>query len=321
MTVIQVKARVFSDSTWASTELPILLTGEGPVLPLIDYLLMHSQERSPSWMRKVVQAVQLLLRFISANESEFPDSQHLLNAFSRRLYTGTVGVDGVDPSCLYWRPMRSRTANMLLGGLSEYCHWLTEHGDANLADQPSPHATRSRYDERMLRAAWEHKRSRAFLGHTWSITPRMRITANPGWSANRRRSPKVASEEDIVSFPERCFTDLLLQGFVRRGYAHHSDPSVRLNLRDCLITLLMHGAGFRISECFHLYVHDVKPDPRESSIALVRIHHPSEGHAPDDWVDECGHPVKGNRAAYLAARYSRRPRHQLLGTAAAGWKE
>jgi hypothetical protein len=130
----------------------------------------------------------------------------------------------------------------------------------------------------------------------------------------------VADEEDAVSFPEGRFTDLLLQGFVRRGYTHHPNPIVRLNLRDCLITVLMHGAGFRISECFHLYVQDVRPDPQDSSIALVRIHHPSEGHAPEDWVDERGQSVRGNRAAYLTARYARRPRHQLLGSGAAGWK-
>ena len=271
-------------------------------------------------MRKVVQAVQLLLRFIDANESQFPDVHHLLNAFSRRLYTGTVGEDGIDPSGLYWKPTRSRTANMLLAGLSDYCRWITEHRDSNLSG-PSRDAFLSRHEERLLRAAWEHKRSRALLGHTWSLTPPTRVTARPVWPASSRRSPKVADEEDAVSFSEGRFTDLLLQGFVRRSYAHHPDPCVRLNLRDCLVTLLMHGAGFRVSECFHLYVHDVRPDPQDSSIALVRIHHPSEGQAPDDWVNELGQPVRGNRAAYLAARYARRPRHQLLGSAAAGWKE
>jgi hypothetical protein len=85
LTVVRLRARVFSDGTGACAELPILLTEEGPMFPLLDYLLMRSQERSLSWMRKVVQAVQLMLRFIDANERHFPGFR-VLNAFGRRLY-------------------------------------------------------------------------------------------------------------------------------------------------------------------------------------------------------------------------------------------
>lgn len=318
MTVVQVRAKVFSDATGAYTEIPILLTGQGPLLPLIDYLLAHSQNRSLAWMRKVVQATQLLLRFIEANDSRYSELSQLLGVFGKRLYSGTVGDDGLDPSGLYWRPMSSRTANMLLGRLGEYSDWLVEHRGAKPLN---PVATPSRYDERLLCAAWEHRRSRAFLGHTWSAAPKGMGVNPTGRLLGTRRAPKVADEEDAVGFPERRFTDLLLHGFVRRGYFHHPDPSLRLNLRDCLITLLMHGAGFRMSECFHLYVHDVQPDPKDPTVALVRIHHPSDGMAPDDWLDDRGQPIRGNRAAYLIARYARRPRHQLLGVEAAGWKE
>jgi len=83
----------------------------------------------------------------------------------------------------------------------------------------------------------------------------------------------------------------------------------------------MHGAGFRLSECFHLWVHDVVPDPIDPSVALVRIHHPSEGEAPDDWIDERGGPIRGNRAAYLAGRYALRPRNELMDMKRAGWKD
>lgn len=320
MTVVQTKARVFSDATGAWTDLPILLSAEGPVLPLLDYLLIRSQERSLSWMRKVVQAVQLLLRFIDANEGDFLNFPHLLRAFGQRLYSGTVGKDGIDPSGLYWMPKRSRTIHILLAGLGDYCQWLIDHHDVSLPGL-NRYENLSRYDERMLRAAWEYKRSRTSLGYTWALLPPSRLTTRPSWQPRHHAAPKVAHVDDGVSFPEARFTNLLLHGFVRRGYSHHPDPSIRLNLRDSLITLLMHGAGLRLSECFHLYVHDVKPDPRDPSVAQVRIHHPSEGDAPNDWMDEQSRPMNGNRSAYLAARYARRPRHLLLGTAAAGWKE
>jgi site-specific recombinase XerD len=318
MTVVQVRARVFSDATGAYTEMPILLSEQGPLLPLIDYLLAHSQDRSPAWMRKVAQATQRLLQFIDANEGALSNPAQLLQAFGRRLYSGTTGDDGIDASGLYWRSMSARTANILLGAIADFSDWLAEHSGAKpLAGV----AMSNRHDERMLYAAWEHRRSRAFLGHTWSTVPQKFGGRPAAHTMGRRREAKVGDEEDAVGFPERRFTDLLLQGFVRRGCGHHPDPALRLNLRDCLVTLLMHGAGLRMSECFHLYVHDVRPDPRDHTVALVRIHHPSDGKAPDDWLDERGHPIRGNRAAYLAARYARRPRHQLLGTEAAGWKD
>lgn len=55
--------------------------------------------------------------------------------------------------------------------------------------------------------------------------------------------------------------ELLTEGFkVGRG----------LDLRNILITLLLHGAGFRASEPFHLYVSDVIPDPSNERSALVQ---------------------------------------------------
>jgi hypothetical protein len=87
-----------------------------------------------------------------------------------------------------------------------------------------------------------------------------------------------------------------------------------------LLTLLQHGAGFRASEPHHLYIGDVFPNPLNPSQATVLIHHPSQGTAPADWLDERGKPRKCNRAAYLAGKWGLMPRHQLLNSRFAGWK-
>ena len=87
-----------------------------------------------------------------------------------------------------------------------------------------------------------------------------------------------------------------------------------------LITLLLHGAGFRESEPFHLYISDVFPDPANPSQAKVLIHHPSHGGAPADWRDERGKPRKGNRADYLAQKFGLAPRTELMDRCHAGWK-
>lgn len=316
MDFVQVRAKVITDSTGAVSEIPVLLTTDGPLEPLVDYFLWRRHDRSVAWMRKVAQAVGLLLAYSKANSAGFRTSRELFHNFVQRLYSGTIGEDGADPSGLYWLPMRGKPAATLLACLTDFSDWIAEQqGTVPL----NPSRVPSGYDEMLALAAMERHRRRAFLGHTWR-------TPEPGSSTLRlrstlaRRGVALTDDEAAIAFPEQHFTDLLLRGFVRRGYTHDPDPSLRLNLRDCLITLLMHGAGFRLSECFHLWVHDVQPDPHDPTLALVRIHHPSEGNAPEDWRDERGQPIRGNRAAYLAVRYALRPRNELLGSEAAGWK-
>lgn len=317
MNCVQARAKVIIDETGAIAEIPVLLTEQGPLEPLVDYLLWHRQDRSIAWMRKVVQAVTLLLAYMNVNAACFDTPQQMFDSFSQRLHSGTAGEDGADPSGLYWRPMRRQTAAILLGCLSDFSDWLAEQHASNPLNPPR---TVSRFDEMLASAAWEHKRSRAFLGHTWGGAS-TRDTAGKIRYSQRRRSPKLADDQEAVPFPECHFTDLLLHGFARHGGAGHSDPAVRLNLRDCLITLLMHGAGFRLSECFHLWLHDVAPDPHDPTVPMVRIHHPSEGDAPDDWRDERGNAIRCNRAAYLAGRYALRPRNELMDISRAGWKD
>jgi hypothetical protein len=316
MDFVQTRAKLIVDQTGAVAEIPVLLTAEGPLAPLVDYLLWHRQDRSVSWMRKVVQAVSLLLSYMKANAACFHKPEEMFHSFADRLHSGTAGENGNDPSGLYWRPMRRRTAAILLGCLSDFSDWMVErHGNKAL----NPLCPGNRFDEMLAQAAWEHKRSRAFLGHTWSGTPTGGLAGKKRYS-QPRQSPKLADDQEAVPFPERRFTDLLLHGFTRRGGGGHAEPALQLSLRDCLITLLMHGAGFRLSECFHLWVHDVATDPKDPTLAMVRIHHPSEGDAPDDWKDERGNIIRCNRAAYLSGRYALRPRNELMDISRAGWK-
>ena len=316
MTFYPAIAKVSRDDTGALTSIPVLIAEDGPLMPLVHYLLWRSHDRSLSWMRKVIQGVQLFLQYMDANRYSLGDPQTVLNTFVQRLYSGTIGPDGLDPSGLYWRPMSAKTVAPLLSCLSDFSDWLV---DRQQATGVNPVISSSRYDALLSEAASYHRRSRAFLGHTYHA--KAASQQGKARSTLAKRAPKIADEGDAPAFPEKNFTDLILHGFVKRGYETHPDIGTRLNLRDCLITLLMHGAGLRLSECFHLWVHDVIPDPQDPTVALVRVHHPSEGQAPDDWLDERGRPFKGNRAAYLAGRYALRPRDEVAGHLHAGWKE
>lgn len=311
-----VHAKVLTDSTGAVSEIPVLLTSEGPLQPLVDYLLWRQHDRSQSWMRKVVHDVGLLLRYMSLNAGYYRDPESLFHGFIQRLYSGTVGADGMDPSGLYWKPQNHRVIGNVLTRLTDFSAWIADRqGTTPL----NPLRTASTYDEMVAIAASMARKNRAFLGHTWQgmSAGRARVSR----STLARRPPKVSVSDDAIAFPEKHFEDLLYHGFVRSGGAGSSDLKKRLNLRDCLITLLMHGAGFRLSECLHLWLCDVRPDPRDPSTAEVRIHHPSVGEAPLDWLDERGNPIKCNRAAYLAGKYALRPRNEVLNKHYAGWKD
>ncbi|MBF8176062.1 gamma-mobile-trio recombinase GmtY [Herminiimonas contaminans] len=314
--LVTVRAKVLSDATGAISEIPVILTSDGPFLPLVDYILWRQHDRSLSWMRKVVHDVALLLRYIKANACLPVDSESLFHSFIQRLYSGTVGPDGSDPSGLYWKPENHRVIGNILTRLTDFSCWLADRQGGNVLN---PLRSASTYDEMVAIAASMARKDRAFLGHIRrSISP---AQAEASRSTLARRSPKVSVSDDAVAFPEKHFEDLLLRGFrLVRGSGH--DPlQSRLNIRDCLITLLMHGAGFRLSECFHLWVNDVKSNPLDPSSAQVRIHHPSLGEAPDDWLDERGRPIKCNRAAYLAGKFAMKPRNELMNTSYAGWKD
>src|SRR5450432_86583 len=124
MEFVQLRAKVITDSTGAVSEIPILLTSEGPLESLVDYFLWRRHDRSVAWMRKVAQAVGLLLAYAKANSASFRNSPEFFRNFAQRLYSGTVGADGRDPSSLYWLPMRGKPAAMLLACLTDFSNWL-----------------------------------------------------------------------------------------------------------------------------------------------------------------------------------------------------
>ncbi|WP_374604809.1 gamma-mobile-trio recombinase GmtY [Niveibacterium sp.] len=302
---VSVKARVYTDATGAYTELPALLTPVGLLEPLLDYCLHRSHDRSLTWMRKVTRSVRMFLEYLQTNPAE-RDTYRLFQNFAQRLYTGTFDREtGLDPSGLCWAPRSPQDASHIITHLSDFFDWLGERRPA--AAQLNPRYAGGAFDRQTDEAAYQYRRSKAFLGHTWAAN------ASPTETGHRvrgRRLPKVEKGEP-PAFPDERFEELLVKGFCAAG---------RHDYRGMLITLLLHGAGFRESEPFHLYVCDVFPDPANPRQAKVLIHHPSHGAAPADWRDERGRPRKDNRGAYLAQRFGLVPRTELMDRRHAGWK-
>ncbi len=102
MTHTVVYDKVVRDNTGIHEEIPVILTEFGPLQPLIRYILKRRHLLSGSNTNKLVQAVGLLIDYLEANHPAFDNPNDLFNTFVQRLYSGTVGVDGNDPSGLYW---------------------------------------------------------------------------------------------------------------------------------------------------------------------------------------------------------------------------
>ncbi|MDC4865480.1 site-specific integrase, partial [Acinetobacter baumannii] len=103
MQVVKVNAKVIQDDSGVFTEIPILLDeNKEAIKPLIEYVLKLKHEgKSQATISNHIKATKLLLEYIAANTSGFNTPQSLFENFSSRLYTGTIGVDGLDPSGLY----------------------------------------------------------------------------------------------------------------------------------------------------------------------------------------------------------------------------
>jgi len=209
----------------------------------------------------------------------------------------------LDPSGLCW-PVRSpQDAAKIVANLTDFFDWLGEMCPE--AAKVNPRYAGGAYDRYMDEAAYQYRRNKAFLGHTWAANP---SPAQTGHRVRVQRQPKVEQREP-PAFPEERLVELLDKGF-RVGR--------RRDYRGMLITLLLNGAGFRESEPFHLYVSDVFPDPLDPKQGKVLIHHPSHGAVPGDWKNPDG--SKGNRAHYLAQEFALAPRTELMDRRHAGWK-
>lgn len=302
---VTVKARVYIDPTGVFTEIPALLTPAGILEPLLDYCLSRSHDRSLTWMKKVTRSVRMFLEYLQSNPAE-RDTYRLFQNFAQRLYTGTFNREtGMDPSGLCWLPRSVQDAGHIVTHLTDFFDWLAIIRPA--AEKLNPRYAGGIYDRITDEAAYQYRRDRTFLGHTWAAN------ATPDATGHLFRSQRLpmVDKGDPPAFPDDRFMDLLMKGF-KAGARH--------DYRNMLITLLLHGAGFRESEPFHLYVGDVFPDPTDNRRAMVLIHHPTHGNAPADWRDARGRPKKGNRAAYLAEKFGMVPRTKLLDSRGAGWK-
>ena len=317
MKYTKVKSKTIQDNTGIVIELPVLLIEKdghvNPLLPLHRYCMKY-KIRSCSWHDNLIYVVTLLLDYIEANHDSFSTPKDLFESFADAIHTGTINEEGYDPSGLYWLPKRTYRVKILLNQLSEFSDWMhKEYGSIPL----NPWREATIYEERLRWVALINKNERSFLGHIADLD-KMSEIAKRVRNVVERKTP-VGEHGGAKLFPEDKIKELLFEGF--RKLDKDENILNKYNWRDIAITILMHGGGLRRSECFHLWVHDVFPDPYNSDLAIVRIYHPSDGAAPKDFKLPDGKYIS-NRKAYLRIKYGLKPRNEYYSSdfRHVGWK-
>ena len=305
MPSVRVYATIVEDNTGIKSQLPVLLTEQGELSSVTDYVLkLEADGVSASVIKGFLQVVSLLLAYMEANKDLFSDPKILFQTFAKRLYSGTIGEDGLDPSGLYWVPSSTSNVNKHIYRLTAFTDWLAKKQGS---EPMNPLRDATPHEQRLNYAAWFRKNQNDFLGHIEdkSINKTIRKARTL-----KGRTPLTKTEDDAISFPEK-----LWETFFKEGVGGAKDP--RVALRDKLVLLLMHGGGLRESEALTLWVTDVFEDPYNPDNAIVRIYNEIDGKAPNGWRSRSG---TTNREAYLKEEYARIPRIRMMGTQRIGWK-
>ena len=305
MIATKVIAEIVQDNSGVATAIPVILTEQGVLKSVTDYVLsLQLNGFSLSTINKHIQSIILLIEFMDANDSMFETPEEMFTVFVRRLYSGTVSQNGLDYSLLYWMPASVGTVAKHISHLSSFTNWVS---DKNLGKEVNPLRTATTHEERIQYAAWFRRNQNDFLGHIKDKS--INNTVKRARSI-KGRTPLARTEDDAVAFPTSKF-----ETFYLNGMGGAKDP--RVVLRDKLILLLLHGAGFRRSEALLLWVTDVFEDSSNADLAVVRIFNELEGVAPNEWKTRRG---KNSRKAYLKENYARTPRQEMLNTQHLGWK-
>lgn len=295
----KVRATIITDNTEKKCEIPILLTELGEIVSLTDFILQcHVSGKSTSYLNRLIQSVQLLIAYISANEDAFDNPKVLFSQFVGKLYEGTVDENGSDPSGLYWEPKSRATVNKLVGVLNAYLDYNALNINALVEA--------SAYEKIINDARWLRKNNNTFLSH---------LKSNSRADNNYKREIKLRSvfkksSDDAIAFPEIEFPSFFVRGF-------RNKKDIRQSIRDMLIVYLMHYTGLRISEVLHLWIPDVTTSGINTEAADVKIYHPEFGKAPFNFKSVS---KKNNRSSYLIEKFGLTPRTLITGAQQLGWK-
>lgn len=305
------------DRTGRKLQLPCLVNEHNEiVLPLLRYAeYLAGKGYSQSHQAKVREAVRLFFEYSLANaptggfgKGEVGHVEHWrhFSRFRAAVVFGTFdSMTSQDPSGLCWPASTIGKGNQVVALLTDFFTYLDELDGSAGASQFNPSVTPSAYDTLAKASAYEFRRGKAFLGHTWQHSEDKQHTA---YAVERVRSIRKPTSE-----PKRLQDAQFLQ-LVGHGFDVQTDNG----LRDALVAILMNKGGLRLSEALQLWVTDVVEDPDAAQHAAVEVVHPEHGACNLQWRGRS----YSKRSDYLRGVYGLEPRTRLplRDPHALGWK-
>lgn len=264
--------------------LPVIYTQNGVLKSYLDYSI-YKRNKSMSWIDASARAVCLLVEFVEFNKTHYKYPADLFSAFSEKLFSGTITPNGEDPTGLRWRKRSIQNGNKIISYVTQYSDWLCDHKELNNKDNLNPWREATSHEERLNWAAYSHKHKNAFLAHTWSkksAQDKNKLSRNVRYKQEHRGNDNNSA---LNRFPDEYIDDLIHKGFVKPGVLATAPAYTRLELRDILITMLLHFGGLRRSEPFHLWLEDIELHPENSNEALVCVYEPEIGLSPMSYTN------------------------------------
>lgn len=264
------------DATGIEAVLPGLVDSSlRPVEPLLRYQAsLFMESKSQSQLQKIRESVRLFAEYSAANMpsvefgkgeighvQEVRHWEHFRN-FRYAIIMGTFNSDGVDPSGLNWVASGVQKADRVVRLLTDFFTWLDELDGGDRASRFNPEVSPTRHEALCVAAAYEYKRSKALLGHSWARADERSVTTRA--VSHRRYKP---ADGDAKRIEDSELSRLLQHGF---------DGTKEVGLRDSLITILMNKTGVRPSEALGAWVIDVIDDPADTGSAYIKLRHPLE---------------------------------------------
>lgn len=300
MILLEFPIEVTADRTGNKPVVPGLVDEDGSIMmPLLRYQIhLYTKSYSQSHLEKVRHAVKLFAEYSLANPrpgfgaqtpallSQNEHYEHFRN-FRKAVIFGTFDTAGIDSSGLNWLTGGIAKANKVISTVTDFLIWLDDLDKGNRADRYNPPVTGTKYEQLCAAAAYEWKRNKSLLGHTWV------------WGSDREVEPQRAlsgtrgekrATKDVKRISDEDFLRLLRDGF---------GTSTEAGLRDSMVSILMNKAGVRASEALGAWIIDVIADPTEPAYAYVKLLHPSEAKTKI----KHGKTTYGRRVDYLRAVY------------------
>jgi site-specific recombinase XerD len=290
----------------------VIMITSGIFKPLLDFFILN-QFKSNSWQNSLSYIVGLFIDYMIACQTAYLKSTkkriYFLPDFIKLLHYGSIDEQGEDKLGLYWYPKKIYRVTQLENYLYQFLDWYYNNNKNVLKDFLKTDYNELSITEKVFYwRHWSHKKYSAMLSHLKSNTETKKV-----FQYHKKSALRQSDIYNVHSFNNNYIMNLLFKGFKTNKIKDSYD------IRNILITMLLHFGGCRVSEPFHLFVNDIIEDPQEPGKAFVRIYHPEDGYIKyyDKYTKTI---IETTRKDYLNTKYGIKPRNLVTGTKYAGWK-